>query len=125
MRPRISQREAKYILEVLKKQLAELELEDKLREALETDLFRLRLKLNDFYCGTLEKVAQVETYKEIKEEIERLEKRKFKLWIVIADHKRLIEKYHAIAEGNRRRGDYKRFNNSIRTLSTEYLAVIA
>jgi len=110
MRPRISRKEAAYLVTILKAEQEKLMEERQLLRELGLEATRLKFKLKDWYCSTTQKVAEVEAYQEVKAQLSMLEKRRFKVFQCLQIHNRLIEKFNAIAEGNSKRGDYKHFN---------------
>jgi hypothetical protein len=126
MRPRISRKEAAYLVQVLESQVAEMEERLEQVTQLERDfakiLYDLKYPVQVLHddkgyfaghriVGTEETLQLVRLASALKEEHSNLLTEKFWLWNYLSTHKRLLEKYRAIAEGNTRRGDYKHFNS--------------
>jgi hypothetical protein len=112
MRPRISQEEAAYIVEILTAQVAELK--EKLRhyEKTKIEYANLIRELRVGFMGTFEKVEKVKQAQAMKNEIEVMQWKRFSISSVISTHEKLIEKYRNIAEGNSHRGTYKHLNHT-------------
>jgi hypothetical protein len=105
MRPRISQKEAAYLVQLLEE--SSKQLETKQREIKELDLEVYRLK----------KLLYTETYNVVKQgyrqKLQRLEKAQFadyNLYAHLQLHDILLKKYKAIAEGQPHDGRYKRLS---------------
>jgi hypothetical protein len=112
MRPRISRKEAAYLVEILTAQTAELKvvLEGYHRKEREFTLLKNELKYAPAVCETLPKIERA---RELKKELKTMFWRRFSINEVISTNERLIQKYKAIAKGNTRRGDYKNFNSHL------------
>ena len=121
MRPRISQNEAAYLVQVLKAQIDELkekyenlaELERvysviiyNLRNRVQGSYEGYRLKANRI-VGDGEALSLVRLAEALKEEHPNLRGEKYRLWEAIRTHETLLLKYQAIAEGKPHDGRYK------------------
>jgi len=128
MRPRISQKEAVYLVTVLAVQLEELKQKLDDVKQLERDYSRIifelkhpvQVKYTDegFFAGhhiwgDREKIGLVRLAKALKDEHTNLLAEKFRLFDCISTHEVLLKKYKAIANGEPHDGRYKRL--AIRT----------
>ena len=103
MRPRISQREANYLVQLLKVTAPYLEQLKQRHENLRLEMWSLKQRLRtEGYT-----VFKNEHYSEKKQELAKLDREASDVLRMIAIHKRLIAKYSAIAEGVSHRGTYK------------------
>jgi len=107
LRPRISQKEAKFISELLEVAIKDLELKKQYQKELDLEVFRLKRQLID---GAGYDVIMA-GYPEKKKE---LHKWQFYLGYLAYNNltltERLLEKYKAIANGEKHRGTYKHLN---------------
>jgi len=132
MRPRISQKEAAYLVKVLSLQTEQLEQKVRDIEQLNSDMFRiiydLKYRVQAVYddkgyrkenriVGDQECIALVRLARALKEEHPNLLGEKFRLWACLSTHKKLLAKYQAIANGETHDGRYKklRFSKAIYT----------
>jgi len=105
MRPRISRKEASYLVEVLKTQEPVIaEKQERLKE-LELKLFTLKQRWRTE--GSVHVFRELKT---AKTEFERLNSELHTLFRALELHQKLIEKYQAIANGVSHQGTYKHFN---------------
>lgn len=111
MRPRISQQEAAYLVEVLTAQVAELKEKLTHYEKTKIEYANLIRELRVGYMGTFEKVEKVKQAQAMKNEIEVMQWKRFSISSIISTHEKLIEKYRNIAEGSSHRGTYKHLNH--------------
>lgn len=101
MRPRISRKEAQYLLEVLLAQKPSIDAKRLRLEELRLDLIILRKRfLREGYSGFKE-------YKPAKQEYQQLFQMHTELFQCVALHDKLIQKYQAIANGEPHDGRYK------------------
>jgi hypothetical protein len=132
MRPRISQKEAAYLVKVLSLQTEQLEQKVSDIEQINSDMFRiicdLKHRVQVVYnekgyfkdhriVGDREALNLMHIYKELKAEHPNLLGEKFRLWECLSTHRILLAKYQAIANGEAHDGRYKklRFSKAIYT----------
>lgn len=103
MRPRISQKEAAYLVQLLKATTPFLEQLTQRHEHLRLEMYSLKQRVwIEGYS-----VFKNEHYVAKKQELARLEREASDVSRMINVHKRLVAKYSAIAEGVSHRGTYK------------------
>lgn len=127
MRPRISQQEAAYLVQVLKVQIEALKQHCLELEQLERDFYEILDKLKhevyrvydkDFNClgteirGPQETISLVKLIKALREEHPHITLEKIGAWGSYQHHERLLKKYSAIANGEPHDGRYKRLSLS-------------
>jgi hypothetical protein len=128
MRPRISRKEAAYLVEVLNLQTETMKGKVRDLEELERDFKRIIFELKNpvqvlysekgFFVGhkilgNEETLALVRLARELKEEHPKIIVEKFRYYDCLQTHMKLKEKYTAIANGMSHRGTYKHLNNHI------------
>lgn len=103
MRPRISQREAEYILEVLIATQGRLKAKQERLKELDKEVFNLwnRIKVKGII------LFRDSHFKEKKLELEKLKREAFEIYLSLKLHDKLIAKYSAIAKGEPHDGRYK------------------
>lgn len=123
MRPRISQKEAAYIVTVLKAQIEKMREQLRNVEQLDRDYTRViydlkhpiqpqysekGYRIENRVIDSQETICYVRIAKALKEEHPDLLAEKFRLWDCLRCHEVLLKKYTAIAEGQPHDGRYKR-----------------
>lgn len=107
MRPRISKREAQFLAELLEAAIKDIELKQEYEKELDKAVFRLKLQISR---GAGYEVFR-EGYYEKKKELDRWKNRLgYLAYHELDTAKRLLEKYKAIAVGEKHRGTYKHLN---------------
>jgi hypothetical protein len=103
LRPRISQREAEYILEVLIATQGRLKAKQERLKELDKEVFNLwnRIKVKGII------LFRDSHFKEKKLELEKLKREAFEIYLSLKLHDKLIAKYSAIAKGEPHDGRYK------------------
>jgi len=112
MRPRISQEEAEYIVDVLLATRKQLEEKQERFKQLRSEMVILRERLLREGYPVIK-----EGYHEKKQELEKLKREAFDIYLSLNLHEKLIAKYSAIANGEPHDGRYKH-------LSLEKLGVL-
>jgi hypothetical protein len=137
MRPRISQKEAAYLCEVLtatKEQLQQRYLDLKeLERCMDQIIFDLKHRVQAFCIGTndnphyylgkriateyriigdREALNIFHIYKELKEEHPHIQAEAFNIYLRIRTHEKLLAKYQAIANGEPHDGRYKHLSTA-------------
>ena len=108
MRPRISRKEASYIVEVLNAQEPMLrQKQDRLKD-LKLKMFTLEQRLKRE--GSIQVFQEL---KPVKEEYGKLNAEAYTIYKALELHRKLIEKYQAIAEGVSHQGTYKHLNTGL------------
>ena len=93
MRPRISQKEAAYIVEILTAQTSKLKAKDERLEMLRTEFVLAKHELQNRFRSNYEIVAVIKYYYQVKAELEKIEWHCFSLYSVLSVHQKLINKY--------------------------------
>ena len=122
MRPRVSQKEAAYLVQVLQLQIGEMKEKLENVKQLERDYARIIYDLKhrvQRVCddkgyfkehrivGDREAISLVRLARALKEEHPSLLGEKFLLWDCLSTHEKMLKKYRAIAEGQPHDGRYK------------------
>jgi hypothetical protein len=119
MRPRISQEEAKYLVQVLKLQMQELQQKylelEQLEAQLNTVVYKLR---NPRDQSSNETVCMVKLAKQIQEEHSDFRIERCRISGLIQTHDMLLKKYSAIANGEPHDGRYKHLS-----LNKKYVSI--
>jgi len=113
MRPRISQKEAAYLVEVLKAQELMLrQKQDRLKD-LEFKKYKLEQRLK-----REGDILVFRELKQVREEHGKLSGEAYAVHLVLQLHQKLIEKYQAIADGRSHKGTYNHLNAMLRWYPT-------